>query len=117
MTNRPVTASLRVRSFFKLSNRTRTNTSLPASRPEIACRAVKSVVSNACGPVRRRTFLNRSSYDHSISIRAGRSLRLQTTTEPFPGSANVKPWSAHAFEINAGRKRAEAAHSNVNAGQ
>ena len=38
--------------------------------------------------------LNVSSYDHSTSMRAGQSLRLQTTTAPSLGSPNCRPCSA-----------------------
>src|SRR5262245_61351111 len=51
----------------------------------------------------RVTCLNCSSYDHSTIMRAGRSLRLHTTTEPSAGSAKCKPWSACGRSLSAAR--------------
>ena len=93
-TKRPATGSLIARSLSRPWKATRTKTSRPGSRPVRSCRAVKSVVSSAWGPTMRCDCLNVSSYDHSTSMRAGRSLRLQTTTAPSLGSPNCRPCSA-----------------------
>jgi hypothetical protein len=99
--NRPVTGSPITRELLRLWNETRTNTSLPASRPSMSCRTVKSVVSSACGPRMRLTSRNCSSYDHSTSMRAGRSLRLHTITEPPLGSPKDSPCSACGRSLSA----------------
>ena len=54
-------------------------------------RAVKPVSGSAAGPTRRRASLNDSPVDHSTTIRAGRSVRLQTIARSPVTSPSIAP--------------------------
>src|SRR2546425_5509516 len=79
---RPRAGRLQVLRSVRSWKRTRYAMRWPAGRSVNSTRAVKPVSSRAAGPTTRRASANESVVAYSTTIRAGRSVRLQTVARP-----------------------------------
>src|SRR3989442_1070408 len=79
---RPRAGRLQVLRSVRSWKRTRYAMRWPAGRSVSSMRAVKPVSSRAAGPTTRRASANESVVAYSTTIRAGRSVRLQTVARP-----------------------------------
>src|SRR5207245_5424671 len=109
--NRPRAGRLQVLRSVRSWKRTRYAMRWPAGRSVRSMRAVKPVSARASGPTIRGALANEAVVAYSTTIRAGRSVRLQTVVRPAVTSpAEVPlgiPGRAASALTSAGTSRAQ----------